>query len=155
MTARGVFCDRSAPCRVASRGFEGFKMVNRMRTIKGFELQICLPHRSGESRLCEPRGELWQQVGARVGLSDGSAGCRLPGRAGRCPRQCVEYNLLLLTRWWRKIRARSPFITGQGDDRLPELLSLKQSATKETPGSSTPVSDHELHALHSLLNNAT
>ena len=89
---RAVLCDSRAPCRVSSAR-------------EGWELTVCLPRAvptgdaparfDNRAYLCEPYGELWQQVGASTG--------------NFTPDGCVSFNLRLVVAWWQRLRSTSPF----------------------------------------------
>lgn len=78
---RGVFCNESMQCQV---------------TIADEDiLRICLPTAALDSRLCEPYGERWQQIGA-------------PLRNAFADARCASFNLTKLSIWHRHMASRRP-----------------------------------------------
>jgi hypothetical protein len=74
LAARGLFCSRATPCRVRC---------------EDETLRICLPPATLSSRLCEPFGERWQQLGGLVAVAMDADGC-------------ASFNITKL-RWWRRV----------------------------------------------------
>ncbi|KAL1500616.1 hypothetical protein AB1Y20_013268 [Prymnesium parvum] len=95
--ARRVLCDASRRCTVAAAGWVW---------------EVCVPRAA--ARLCEPYGEVWQQVGAPL--------------ANFTPDGCVRFDLRLLAAWWRRLRTASPFFSaGQqpSDERFSTYKPLR------------------------------
>ena len=113
--ARGVLCDGAQPCAVS---------VHTDGDNGNVTAEICLPRLSSAARravLCEPYGEMWQQLGGEVDLFDGrrsryKAGWKgdkqftgdLSGAFERPA--CASFELRRLARWWAALRTMTPFV---------------------------------------------
>ena len=81
-------------------------------------LTICLPPsaRVRASRMCEPWGEAFQQHGGAIGNFTTTA--------------CVSFDTFKISRWWKAMRAATPFLTSTADPRLAALLKAKHFASR-------------------------
>jgi hypothetical protein len=81
-------------------------------------LTICLPPsaRVRASRMCEPWGEAFQQHGGAIGNFTMTA--------------CVSFDTFKISRWWKAMRAATPFLTSTADPRLAALLKAKHFASR-------------------------
>ena len=81
-------------------------------------LTICLPPsaRVRASRMCEPWGEAFQQHGGAIGNFTMKA--------------CVSFDTFKISRWWKAMRAATPFLTSTADPRLAALLKAKHFASR-------------------------
>ena len=117
LLARGVLCDVARPCSVAVRA-----SVHRATDLA---VSVCLPSAStvGERApiICEPYGEMWQQLGGeaylfdstrsryRLALKHDSTYNGSTAGAFGAP-ACATFELSALARWWHRLRARVPFV---------------------------------------------
>ena len=122
--ARGVLCDGAQPCAVS---------VHTDGDNGNVTAEICLPRLSSAARravLCEPYGEMWQQLGGEVDLFDGrrsryKAGWKgdkqftgdLSGAFDRPA--CASFELRRLARWWSALRTMTPFVNASQLQRGP------------------------------------
>ena len=132
LASRGVLCDHNRACVVKLESAP--RTGPRLR----FLLSVCLPNATLRSRLCEPFGESWQQLGARL--------------AGKEKNWCLYFDLLALTRWWHKMRAQaSPFLApgvrgGRWQDsRLRYLQATKNQLEASKSGGRARVRRHAMH----------
>ena len=123
--ARGVLCDGAQPCAVS---------VSTDGDNGNVTAEICLPRLSSAARravLCEPYGEMWQQLGGEVDLFDGrrsryKAGWKgdkqftgdLSGAFDRPA--CASFELRRLARWWTALRTMTPFLNASQLQRGPK-----------------------------------
>ena len=77
-------------------------------------VRICVPPHAATSRVCEPYGELWQQIGSETRGA------------------CAEVSLLNLARWWQRLRVQGAFMLGPDDPHLSELAHKKPFPRKRT-----------------------
>ena len=132
---RRVLCDSSTPCRVLRSNQSAWV------------LSICLPRQlvpvamaAGQTRLdrraylCEPYGELWQQMGSYAG--------------NFTPDGCAQFDLRLLAFWWRRLRSASPFFAQprragvDGDSRMLFAADQKASAEPFTTYKPLPTAEY-------------
>lgn len=105
LEARGVLCNGR---RNASRGICGVEVV------AGGVLRICLPPGVPGS-VCEPWGELWQQVGLPLASAS-----------------CFQFNLTHIALWWTALRTRPAFLTSTSDARFRALIQRKPKPVAST-----------------------
>ena len=88
-------------------------------------LTICLPPsaRVRASRMCEPWGEAFQQHGGTIGNFTMTA--------------CISFDTVKISRWWKAMRAATPFLTSTADPRLAALLEAKHFASRFQRGPAT------------------
>ena len=120
-----MLCDESNPCRVRS---------------DGWKIQVCLPNTS--ATLCEPYGEVWQQVGAPIAdyTRDG----------------CSSFDLRALSIWYRRLRERgSPFFAQPPRDagrnyNAAAAFALDERITGESFSKYKPVREAEFRQVEHL-----
>ena len=93
-------------------------------------VHICLPE-GGSQRICEPWGELWQQMGLETrGI-------------------CTVFDLRRLARWWMSLRSRrAPIVTSPDDPEIPKLLRGKGRPSRPKRTEATAARDAYNVQLH-------
>lgn len=105
LAARNVFCNQRTQCTVQTI-FDNISLNAGATSVKALGrgpamlFRICLPKTAQNARLCEPYGEVWQQVGASVAAHNG-----LWHSASQSAR-CHDFSIDRIVKWW--IHSRRP-----------------------------------------------
>ena len=133
LAGRGVLCDAARPCSVV--------MAQPPGDNSAVAATVCLPlldaNVSRRAVLCEPYGEMWQQLGGEVDLFDGRRSRYKAGWKGDTTftgnlshaferPACATFELRRLARWWAGVRAATPFVNASSLRRSAKSGKLSQ-----------------------------
>ena len=119
LVAREVLCDATRPCTVS------VSPPPKTREHQQLRARICLPSiaaaEAATAMVCEPYGEMWQQLGGEAHLFHSSRSkYKLAIRGDRryngsidgafASPACATFELRPLARWWLRLRSSSPFL---------------------------------------------